>query len=448
MDDRIPTKLGKIVKFTSGGTPSLNVDSFWNGDIPWISASSMKQTRLVSSDRMITQDGLDNGSRLALKSSVLLLVRGSELHHRIPIGIAMKDLAFNQDIKSLMAEEGVIPEYLLYWLLGNEDLLMSMVEYTGIGAGKLDTDLLKEMEFEKPSLIEQQVIVHILGTLDDKIEINRRMNETLECIARALFKSWFIDFDPVRAKAEGRRPFGMDEETAALFPDQFEDSELGEIPKGWRITSISEHATIDKGLSYKGAGLRDAGTPLINLGCFRDRGGFVESGLKWYDGEYKSRHTIEPGDLVIANTDITQRREVLGSPAIVPEYWTFNPILFTHHVFALRMTTNLPKSFIYNQLQQPGYRERVQGFATGTTVLALPRDALLEYDFVQPTSAILQRFDAILDKIGQRVSMTEIQHKSLARCRDALLSRLISGDIRVNPSKFGFGPEGEKVGEV
>ena len=84
-----------------------------------------------------------------------------------------------------------------------------------------------------PSLAEQRAIAHILGTLDDKIELNRRMNETLEAMARALFKSWFVDFDPVRAKAEGRDP-GLPKPLADLFPDRFEDSELGEIPEGWR----------------------------------------------------------------------------------------------------------------------------------------------------------------------------------------------------------------------
>ena len=86
-----------------------------------------------------------------------------------------------------------------------------------------------------PPLPEQRAIAHILGSLDDKIELNRRMNETLEAIARALFKSWFVDFDPVRAKAEGRQPAGMDAATAALFPDSFEQSEMGEMPRGWRV---------------------------------------------------------------------------------------------------------------------------------------------------------------------------------------------------------------------
>ncbi len=94
---------------------------------------------------------------------------------------------------------------------------------------------------------EQRAIAHILGTLDDKIELNRRMSQTIEAMARALFKSWFVDFDPVRAKVEGRQPEGMDAETAALFPDRFEDSEMGPIPRGWRVAPLEEIASVRGG---------------------------------------------------------------------------------------------------------------------------------------------------------------------------------------------------------
>ena len=114
-----------------------------------------------------------------------------------------------------------------------------------------------------PPLSEQHAIAHILGTLDDKIELNRRMNETLEAMARALFKSWFVDFDPVRAKAEGRQPEGMDADTAALFPDSFEDSALGKIPKGWRVGNIGDLAS-NRRIGVDPSQLRP-GTPYIGL---------------------------------------------------------------------------------------------------------------------------------------------------------------------------------------
>jgi type I restriction enzyme S subunit len=124
-----------------------------------------------------------------------------------------------------------------------------------------------------PPLSDQRAIAHILGTLDDKIELNRRMNETLEAMVRALFKSWFVDFDPVRAKSEGRHP-GLPERLANLFPDSFEDSALGEIPRGWEVETLSDHYEAVKGVSYKGSGLGDRGMPLHNLNSVYEGGGY------------------------------------------------------------------------------------------------------------------------------------------------------------------------------
>src|SRR5437660_7672519 len=108
----------------------------------------------------------------------------------------------------------------------------------------LNRNYIYPSEVQVPPPNEQRAIAHILGALDDKIDLNRRMNETLEAIARALFKSWFVDFDPVKAKAGGEQPWGMDAATAALFPDVFDDSELGEIPRGWRVGRLSDVANV------------------------------------------------------------------------------------------------------------------------------------------------------------------------------------------------------------
>jgi very-short-patch-repair endonuclease len=167
----------------------------------------MKSGKLSESDRTLTQKGLEQKSRLARKNDVLL-VRGSELHKRIPIGVATRDVAFNQDVKALRAKNGISSTYLYYWLTAHEPMLLSKVEHTGIGAGKLDTAILKALPVEVPPVEEQRAIAHILGTLDDKIELNCRQNETLEAMARALFRAWFVDFEPVRAKMNLPSPSG------------------------------------------------------------------------------------------------------------------------------------------------------------------------------------------------------------------------------------------------
>lgn len=138
-------KIDDVVTFKSGGTPSKENNSYWNGEIPWISASSMQGKYYSKSNRTLTEEGLKKGSKLAVKGSLLLLVRGSMLFNKIPIGITERDVAFNQDLKLLVVNNKSNSEYLFQWFSSKQNLLLNKVVGTGIGAGKLDTDELKNL---------------------------------------------------------------------------------------------------------------------------------------------------------------------------------------------------------------------------------------------------------------------------------------------------------------
>ncbi|MFO0534118.1 MAG: restriction endonuclease subunit S, partial [Planctomyces sp.] len=195
-----PRTLDDCATFGSGGTPFKGRADFWTGTIPWVSAKDLKVFRLHDAEDHVTAEAINAGSRLAPAGSIFLLVRGMTLHNDIPICVAMCDMAFNQDIKALMPKAGVDGTFLTYWLLAQKPALLSSVDSAGHGTGRLNTDTLKAMTVALPPLAEQRAIAAVLGALDDKIELNRRMNATLESMARALFQSWFVDFDPVRAK--------------------------------------------------------------------------------------------------------------------------------------------------------------------------------------------------------------------------------------------------------
>jgi hypothetical protein len=211
------TTLGEVTDFLSGGTPSKGRPDYWVGSVPWVSAKDMKRFRLDDTEDHVSEDGVSNGTKLVPAGSVLLLARGMTLLNDLPICVISRPMTFNQDVKALRPKPHVQSDYLPYLLLGNKDRLLSLVDLAGHGTGRLNSDELKALDVTLPPLPEQRAIAHILGTLDDKIELNRRMNETLEAMARALFKSWFVDFDPVRAKAEGRDP-GLPKPLADLFP--------------------------------------------------------------------------------------------------------------------------------------------------------------------------------------------------------------------------------------
>ena len=189
-------QLGCVTHWKSGGTPNKSIKEYWNGKIPWISAKNLKTDHITDSEIHISEEGLSRGSRLADKDEILILVRGSELFNRIPISFLKKPVAFNQDVKAIKANEELYPSFLFYWLKSKETFLKSKVESTGIGAGKLDTTFLQNIAISYPTISEQKRIAGILSAFDDKIELNSKINNNLEQQAQALFKSWFVDFEP------------------------------------------------------------------------------------------------------------------------------------------------------------------------------------------------------------------------------------------------------------
>lgn len=182
-------RLGDIVRFTSGGTPSKDEASYWNGDIPWISASSMYDTRIADSNLKVTSLAIGNGTRLAKKGSLLILVRGSMLFNRVPIGIAAVDVTFNQDVRAMSVRDDVNAEFLLYQLLALSPRIS--VNETGIGAGKIEADTLEKLTIYLPSALEQQRIADCLTSLDGLIAAQERKVEVLEDHKRGLMQRLF-----------------------------------------------------------------------------------------------------------------------------------------------------------------------------------------------------------------------------------------------------------------
>ncbi len=297
----------------------------------------------------------------------------------------------------------------------------------------LNTGIIKALPLTLPSISVQRELSVFLGALDDRITLLRETNATLEAIAQALFKSWFVDFDPVHAKQQGRAPEGMDEATAALFPDIFEETELGMVPKGWRIVSLGDTSDLQKGCSYKGDGLsEDKGAFMFNLGCFNAPRVFATEKIKRYVGEYRERHTVIAGDLIIANTDMTQDRVILGRPLLVPEGRL--PGFISHHVFKvlpLGEYQSLTKIFLFYSFLQQSFRERAVGYATGTTVLALPKEALVKHRLIMPDQQALLAFCGVVEAILLSIGKNLQQAQTLATLRDTLLPRLISGQLRL-----------------
>lgn len=295
--------------------------------------------------------------------------------------------------------------------------------HVGSAVNQLTAPAISTVRIAVPPISEQKAIAKILSDLDSKIDLLQKQNNTLEKIGQVLFKQWFVDFEFPTEEGKPYRSSG----------GKMVESELGEIPEGWEIKELQNFIELQKGLSYKGKSLvEEGGLPMANLGTFLPIKGFKSDGLKHYDGEHKERHLVSPGDMLIANTDITQKRDILGSPAIIPKEIGSDKVLFTHHTFAVRFRDNtLPKPYLYYLLQTPEYRQRAIGFATGTTVLALPKDAILELSFVLPNNGLLGKFKEITKSIFEKRGVNEQSILYLSKTRDSLLPKLMTGKIRV-----------------
>jgi type I restriction enzyme S subunit len=327
------------------------------------------------------------------------------------------------------------PLYLMYFFKSDTGRAALLMNTSQVGTPGIATPLksLRSIRLPLPPLSVQEEVAATLSRLDDRITLLRETNATLEAIAQALFRSWFVDFDPVRAKQQGIAPAGMDEATAAMFPDRFEESELGMVPKGWRTVTLADLCTFQKGCSYKGDGLSDdQGAYMFNLGCFNAPRVFATEKVKRYLGEFKPKHAVEAGDLIIANTDMTQERAILGRPLFVPSGVT--PGFVSHHVFKVGLVAGLAdaiKYFLFFAFLQPFFRERAVGYATGTTVLALPKDALEKHQIVLPSDELIDGFAALCAPIFASIETNLQRAESLRDLRETLLPRLICGQLRL-----------------
>lgn len=408
--------LGSVTHFTSGGTPSKQNAAYWSGCIPWLSAKDMKSFYIDDTEDHITQEGLENGSRLAPAGTVFLLARGMTLLNDVPICVSRRPMAFNQDVKGLTVDDGfLIPEFLPYLLLGHKATLLDLVDLAGHGTGRLNTDELKSLRISVPPKVEQRLIANVLRSLDDKIELNRKMNETLEATARMLFRSWFVDFDPVRAKSEDR-DFGLPSKILALFPDSFQPSKLGEIPTGWSTANIYELADVIYGAPFSSAlyNAEKLGKPLIRIRDLRD-----EAPEVFTSEIHPKGYTVMPGDIVVG-MDGEFRAYV----------WGGKPAWLNQRVCVFKPKRTPDAAFVLNSIAS--LLAFVEATETATTVIHLGKSDIDQFVLLLPTHDVLDVFAKIAQPLYDKIVFTKRESRTLVELRDTLLPQLISGELRVN----------------
>jgi len=284
---------------------------------------------------------------------------------------------------------------------------------TGSTMPKLTQGNLNRLPVIAPPLAEQKAIAAVLGALDDKIELNRRMNATLEAMARALFQSWFVDFAPVRAKLDGRKPAGLDPVTAALFPEDLEDSPLGHIPKGWEVARLDEIASVMMGLSPDGESYNadGVGTPLINGPV--EFGDYFPVKTKWT--EAATRFAAD-GDLIFCVRGSTTGRRVVSDG----EYG------IGRGVCAMQAKGGF-HSFLYQTINIG--LDRLLEKTTGSVFPSLSAPDIKGFSVLKPSKEILEAYERITTHLIKRIQQNHHQSHTLATMRDTLLPKLLSGEL-------------------
>ena len=290
----------------------------------------------------------------------------------------------------------------------------------------LSTSAIKESELTLPPLAEQKAIASILGALDDKIELNRRMNATLEGMARALFQSWFVDFDPVRAKLDGRKPEGLDKATAALFPDAFEHTSDGEmVPKGWKMKCTADLFEVRDG-THDSPKRREHGFPLITSKHITNGGVDIENAYLISEEDFiqvNKRSKVDKFDTLMTMIG------TVGVPLLVHER---EPNFAIKNIGLFKTSKAREFSYyFYLYLISPEMQQFLKSRLAGTTQAFLSLGILRSLPILVPDSSLLLAFNKVCEQLFGIIATNRHQTDTLANLRDTLLPKLLSGELSV-----------------
>jgi type I restriction enzyme S subunit len=315
--------------------------------------------------------------------------------------------------------EKAVPRYLLYLLLTREMRHEMTCRAEGSIVPHLNMSDIRDLEIlALPSLAEQRQIAHILGTLDEKIELNRQMNETLEAIARAIFKSWFVDFDPVRAKMEGRLPAGMDTATATLFPSAFQDSPLGKIPEGWKIGTLGEIAENVR-QSVKASEI-DPDELYIGLEHIPRRS-IALSEWQTADELGSNKYRFRKGEILFGKL-----RPYFHKVGVAP----IEGICSTD-ILVVQPIDSEWFGIVLGFVSSDEFIAYTNAYSAGTRMPRTNWKDMSRYEIALPQVEVSQKYTEFIRPLIERIIENIYQSHTLSQIRDVLLPKLLSGEIRV-----------------
>jgi len=418
-------RLSDVIDLIGGGTPKRSHPEYWGGEIPWLSVKDFNNDyrQVFEAEETITKKGLENSStKLLYPGQLIISARGTVG----ALAQLVKPMAFNQSCYGITAKNHNVTNDFLYYLLKFTVANLRQITH-GAVFDTITRETFNYVTVALPPLPEQRAIAHILGSLDDKIELNRQMNRTLEKMAQAIFKSWFIDFDPVRARRGESLcspNYSLPKEIADLFPDSFEDSELGQIPKGWRVKTLSSIIELIGG-----------GTPKTKV-------------VEYWNGDIPWFSVVDApneSDLWVIDTEkhVTQTGIENSPTKILPIRTTIISARGTVGKCALVGRPMAMNQSCYGIRPADGYGEICTNFTVRNQIMALQRSGhgsvfntitRATFDSIQIADGgceISTAFDKSVDSYVSTILENLHEAYVLIRLRDTLLPKLISGELRL-----------------
>ncbi len=409
----------------------LKVGNFTPNGIPVIRGGDIKSGKVTYDDKKkVTQEISDQFKRTILKGGEIVINLIGEAGHSAVVPREYNGFNVSRDVAVIPLKSSIDTRFIDFYLRSAGVIEWMRQRLQGSVTQKINLETLRDVPVYLPPIYEQNAIAHILGTLDDKIELNRSTNETLEAMAKALFKSWFVDFDPVRARAEGR-PTGLPDEISDLFPDSLEESEFGEIPKGWQQRELQEIGyVIDPHPSHRAPREVTDGFPFAGIGDIDQMGNINRSKARVVDEEsvleqencYEINGCSSGFGRVGTVGKVVRLRKQSFRYAISPTLAIVNPVKSCYGALC------------YLLLGSPGLQAKVLSRMTGSTRPAIGIQILRKIPTLLPPESsrgIYDYFESSVRVLIERGDSLNAQTCSLIQARDALLPKLISGELRI-----------------
>ncbi|NTW90085.1 MAG: hypothetical protein HGB37_04235 [Candidatus Moranbacteria bacterium] len=449
------TTLGEIAEKVAMGPfgSNIKVETFVDSGVPIISGDHLRGLKLKDKHyNFITDEHAKRLKNSLVKRGDVIFTHAGNIGQvaYIPNNSKYETYIISQRQFFLRCDaERVIPEYITYFFktrIGQYKLLAN-ANQVGVPSIARPTSYLKSITIALPPLEDQKKIAGILGSLDDKIELLRKENETLEKLAQTLFKRWFVDFEfpadcalrnqagrPISSTSPAKGGEGGSVKGYKSSGGKMIDSKLGPIPEGWRVGRLDDFVLVISGYAYGGDELVDSSNEaLVTLKSFDRDGGFQIRGFKPFRGDPKPEHRVEIGDLVVAHTDLTQAADVLGNPAFIFSNGGFEKMYITMDLAKIvSQTSDIRIGFLYFLMKTHSFKRHCVGYSNGTTVLHMSRKAIPNYELSIPEDlALVRQFSDMAGVSLKKIIGNSSQIQTLSRLRDTLLPKLMSGEVKI-----------------